>query len=187
MAMTRFSTVLVSFVACWLLGTQAASAAGDKVGTISVSVIGGPAIVTTDSLKDVYDIGWSLEARVAYTLSPNFAVVPLRGHIARFSTADDAPPGAEKLSVSSFVPSVLISLDNEQNVNPYLLVGGGLYHHNAESDATDLGIDVGAGVEFAIGSAAALDFEARLSMIQDVEIEFAPIINFGFTYYFGEN
>ncbi len=186
--MTRHMKVLVCLPIFWQLGAQLASAEGDKVGTIAVSLVGGPAMVTTESLRDAYEIGWALEARLAYCLSSHFSVLPVRGNIARFSVADDPQPGVtEKLRVSSFVPSVLIALDNERNVNPFLLAGVGLYRQRAEATSTDFGMDVGAGIEFAVGSTAAINFEARLSRINGADLTFVPFINFGLTYYFGAN
>lgn len=186
--MSQWAKRLVYFVACWQLGVGAASAAGDKVGTIAVSFVGGPGFVTTDALSDSYNLGTVWEARLAYCLSPHLSLVPLRGGLASFSVADDAEPGiTSDLRVSSFVPAVLLALDNEMNVSPYFLVGAGIYRHRAESTKTDVGFDVGAGIELAVGSSAAINFEARLSSVRDADIEYAPFINFGFTYYFGAN
>ena len=180
-------TALILFVSFWsAIDPSTVIASGDKVGTLNGSIFLGGNAISAEPTRDLYNIGLSFQGQVGYTLSANLTLLPVVLTYAKFSGIEVTPGiSADDLTSFSFSPSFKLSVDNERNINPFLIVGIGLYR---TSDRTvkkkKFGFNAGIGSEFAINDQASLSAQARFHNVFSDDFTFVDF-NLGVNFYIG--
>ena len=177
MSISRLSILLILGYA------QILYAAGDKVGTFNgVLSFGGNAFSGPKPIQDAYDIGFNFQGGFGYTFSPNLTLYPILISVEQFAASESF---VDDFLVLSFTPFAMFSLNNEQNVNPHLIFGGGLYRTEADNTDTNFGLFYGVGSEFALGSTVSLLSQVRFHYIINDDSPRYADFNFGIIKYIG--
>ena len=177
MSISRLSILLILGYA------QILYAAGDKVGTFNgILSFGGNAFSGPKPIQDAYDIGYNFQGGLGYTFSPNLTLYPILVSVEQFAASESS---VDDFSVLSFTPFTMFSLDNEQNVNPHLIFGGGLYRTDAGDTDMNFGMFYGVGSEFALGSTVSLLSQFCFHYIYNDNSTRYADFNFGIIKYIG--
>ena len=179
--------VLILFVSSWsAINPSPAVASGDKVGTLNGSIFLGGNAISAEPKRDFYNIGLSFQGQVGYTLSSNLTLLPVVLTYAKFSESEiTSGNSTDDLTSFSFSPSFKLSMDNEQNINPFLIFGGGLYRTSDRTDSkTKFGFNAGIGSGFAINDQVSLSVQTRFHNVFSDDFTFVDF-TFGVNFYIG--
>jgi opacity protein-like surface antigen len=183
------------FILLFVLGSFASASAIDQTGKFAIGGYAGYAFGFGDAFKD-YDFGYysyknkltfCLGAKVKYGFKPNLALVGALDYQAGDVDVELKVPGfaygaSESYDWTAILGNVLYSFSPEKKTIPNLTGGVGLY---MDGD-TEMGINLGGGVEHFFQDNLALDAGARFHMIF-TEGESTTYLQFlvGVMYYFG--
>jgi Outer membrane protein beta-barrel domain len=153
-----------------VLGAQTAHAQGLSFG------IGAGAVMPTGTFGDINSMGWNVTA--VARLKPPVAPLGLQvdGFYNRFGLESDLVDGHSRIIGAT--ANAVFAFPSVSPVRPYLLGGAGVYNLGASVEGgpelesvTKLGLNAGAGFDFALGSAklfADARFHAILNGSADV-------------------
>ena len=181
------SVAAILLVLTWIVAdAPTAGAAGDKVGTFNGSILIGGNAISAETTRDFYKIGLGFQGQIGYTLSEHLTLLPVVVTYATFSGRDVTNGTApDDLGSFSFSPSFRINVDNERNINPFVVAGVGLYKNSDRTvNKTKFGVNGGFGSEFAINNHASLFAQSRFHKVFADEFTFVDF-TFGVNFYMG--
>lgn len=183
--MRRFAAIFL-IVSGALCDASSAGAAGDKVGTFNGSILIGGNAVSAETTRGFYKIGLGIQGQVGYTISQHVTLLPVVVTYARFPGKDVTTGNSvDDLANFSFSPSFRVSVDNERNMNPFVVAGVGLYRNSDRKvSITKFGVNGGVGSEFAINNQASLFAQSRFHKVFADEFTFVDF-TFGVNFYMG--
>lgn len=143
-------------------------AAGDKAGSFNFSALFGLSKpVHPSEYGNNYSMGYDILGQFGYTFNSKATILPILMEY-QSSKAKEKLSGrlfSGTFSSFSFTPSLMLGANNEENVNPFFLMGMGLYWRsydqyqsgiNKTIKNTNFGINLGGGLEFSLSDKVSL-------------------------------